>query len=149
MNPEMKKVLTALVLGVVVITATSGQPAARTEVVKLVESTKSWNGAPLPGYPAGTPQVTILKITIPPHTALKTHKHPVINAGVVLKGELTVSAETGETMIIKAGEPIVELVNLWHYGKNEGSEPVELMVFYAGIVGTPITVPKDGEARDH
>lgn len=145
----MKKVLIGLGLCVSVIATASGQPAARTEVVKLVESSKSWNGAPLPGYPAGTPQVTILKITIPPQTALKTHKHPVINAGVVLKGELTVSTETGETMIIKAGEPIVELVNIWHYGKNDGREPVELIVFYAGVEGTPITVPKAGEVRDH
>jgi quercetin dioxygenase-like cupin family protein len=145
----MKKVSIALGLGFIVLTAAYGQNPPKTEVVKLVESTKSWNGAPLPAYPAGTPQVTILKITIPPHTALKTHKHPVINAGVVLKGELSVSTETGESMVIKAGEPIVELVNIWHYGKNDGNEPVELIVFYAGIEGTPITVPKGNEARDH
>ena len=145
----MKKVSIVLGLCFIVMTASYGQNVPKTEVVKLVESTKSWNGAALPSYPAGTPQVTILKITIPPHTALKTHKHPVINAGVVMKGELTVSTEKGETMIIKAGEPIVELVNIWHYGKNDGNEPVELIVFYAGIEGTPITVPKGDEARDH
>jgi len=117
--------------------------------VKVVESSKSWNGAMLPAYPAGTPQITILKITIPPHTALKTHKHPVINAGVVLKGELMVSTETGETRMIKAGEPIIELVDIWHYGKNDGNEPVELIVFYAGVEGTPLTIPRGNEARDH
>jgi quercetin dioxygenase-like cupin family protein len=145
----MKRVTIVLGLFLIVMTASYGQNVPKTEVVKLVESSKSWNGAALPSYPAGTPQVTILKITIPPHTALKTHKHPVINAGVVLKGVLTVSTETGESMIIKAGEPIVELVNIWHYGKNDGHEPVELIVFYAGIAGTPITVPKGDEARDH
>jgi quercetin dioxygenase-like cupin family protein len=145
----MKRISIALGLCAVMITTMYGQNVPKTEVVKLVESSKSWNGAPLPAYPAGTPQVTILKITIPPHTALKTHKHPVINAGVVLKGNLSVSTETGESMIIKAGEPIVELVNIWHYGKNDGDEPVELIVFYAGVEGTPITVPKGNEARDH
>ncbi|MCD9018016.1 cupin domain-containing protein [Parachryseolinea silvisoli] len=145
----MKRVSIILGLFLIVMAAAYGQNVPKTEVVKLVESSKSWNGAALPGYPAGTPQVTILKITIPPHTALKTHKHPVINAGVVLKGELTVSTETGESMLIKAGEPIVELVNIWHSGKNDGNEPVELIVFYAGIEGTPITVPKGDGARDH
>jgi quercetin dioxygenase-like cupin family protein len=145
----MKRVSIVAGLFFIVMAASYGQNVPKTEVVKLVESSKSWNGAALPSYPAGTPQVTILKITIPPHTALKTHKHPVINAGVVLKGVLTVSTETGESMILKAGEPIVELVNIWHYGKNDGNEPVELIVFYAGIEGTPITVPKGDEARDH
>jgi quercetin dioxygenase-like cupin family protein len=145
----MKRVSMVLGLFLIVMAAAYGQNVPKTEVVKLVESSKSWNGAALPGYPTGTPQVTILKITIPPHTALKTHKHPVINAGVVLKGELTVSTETGESMLIKAGEPIVELVNIWHYGKNDGNEPVELIVFYAGTEGTPITVPKGDGARDH
>jgi quercetin dioxygenase-like cupin family protein len=145
----MKRVSIILALFFIVIATSYGQNVPKTEVVKLVESSKSWNGAPLPSYPAGTPQVTILKITIPPHTALKMHKHPVINAGVVMKGVLTVSTEKGESMIINAGEPIVELVNIWHYGKNDGHEPVELIVFYAGIEGTPITVPKGDEARDH
>ncbi|MBT1711214.1 hypothetical protein KK062_23420 [Fulvivirgaceae bacterium PWU5] len=37
----------------------------------------------------------------------------------------------------------------WYYGKNDGNEPVELIVFYAGIEGTPITLPKGDEAWDH
>jgi len=144
----MKRIGVVLAFCITVSTSYAQTPA-RTEVVKVVESSKSWNGAMLPAYPAGTPQITILKITIPPHTALKTHKHPVINAGVVLKGELMVSTETGETRMIKAGEPIIELVDIWHYGKNDGNEPVELIVFYAGVEGTPLTIPRGNEARDH
>ena len=70
------------------------------------------------------------------------HKHPEINSGVLLKGELTVISETNDTLFFKAGEPIVELVNSWHFGRNDGNGPVEIIVFYAGINGTPITIKR-------
>jgi quercetin dioxygenase-like cupin family protein len=60
----------------------------------------------------------------------------------LLKGELTVVTENNETLHLKAGDPIVEVVNKWHYGKNEGNEPAEIIVFYAGTRDTPITVKK-------
>jgi len=40
---------------------------------------------------------------------------------------------------VKAGEPIVEVVNTLHYGINEGTVPAEIVVFYAGAAGTPIS----------
>ena len=113
------------------------------EVITLAKSTKSWNGNPLPKYPEGEPEVTILKITIPPKTTLPLHQHPEINAGVLLKGNLTVISETRDTLHIKTGDSIIELVNKWHYGINEGSNPVEIIVFYAGIKGKPVTVKKE------
>lgn len=113
------------------------------EVVTLTKTSQSWNGTSLPDYLDGAPEITILKITIPPKTKLAVHKHPEINAGVVLKGILTVESESGEQTQIHAGEPIVELVNAWHFGKNDGRVPVELIIFYAGVKGTPITVLKE------
>lgn len=110
------------------------------EVTTLVKTTESWNGKQLPKYPDGNPEITILKIIIPPKTKLPLHKHPNINAGILLKGELTVISEANDTLYLKAGEPIVELVNTWHFGRNDGTEPVEIIVFYAGIQGTPITI---------
>ena len=41
---------------------------------------------------------------------------------------------------MEAGDAVVEVVDTWHYGKNEGSETAEIIVFYAGIQGEPITV---------
>jgi quercetin dioxygenase-like cupin family protein len=64
----------------------------------------------------------------------------VINAGILLKGELTVVDEKGNVLKMKAGDPIVEVVNTVHYGKNEGDEPVEIVVFYAGAEGMEIVV---------
>ncbi len=106
----------------------------------LTKTSSSWDGKTLPDYGKGKPEVTILRITFPPKVQLPLHKHPVINAGVLLKGELTVVTEGNEILHLKAGDPIVELVNKWHYGKNEGNEPAEIIVFYAGIKDTPITI---------
>jgi len=117
---------------------------ASCSVEVLARSGSSWDGSGLPAYPAGRPEVTILKITIPPGARLPRHEHPVINAGVLLRGELTVMTDRGGKLHMKAGDSIVEVVNTWHYGVNEGKEPAEIVVFYAGTTGRPITV-KAGE----
>jgi quercetin dioxygenase-like cupin family protein len=109
------------------------------QVVKLVETTKSWNGDTLPKYPDGNPKVTVLKITIPPKTALHKHYHSVINTGIMLKGKLTVVDKDGNILKLKAADVIVELVNKVHYGINESNKPAEIVVFYAGTVDLPIT----------
>ncbi len=108
----------------------------------LAKTSSSWDGKALPNYAKGKPEITVLRITFPPKVQLSLHKHPVINAGVLLKGELTVVTEDKKTLHLKAGDPIVEVVNTWHYGKNEGNEPAEIIVFYAGIQGMPITIEK-------
>lgn len=114
----------------------------------LVKTDNSWNGSSLPNYTPGKPEITILRIQIPPKTELPLHKHPVINAGVLLKGQLTVITETKETLHLKAGDPIVEVVNTWHYGINEGDETAEIIVFYAGTQELPITVKQQSPSPD-
>jgi len=118
------------------------QDVNKVKVDVLAKTSSSWDGSSLPDYPRGKPQITILRVTIPPGVQLAVHKHPVINAGVLLKGELTVVTEDDKILHLKAGDPIVEVVNKWHYGKNEGNKPAEIIVFYAGIVGMPITIKK-------
>jgi len=94
----------------------------------------------LPAYPQGKPEITILRISIPAGTKLDTHSHPVINAGVLISGKLTVVTKDGKTLYLKAGDAIVEVVNTLHYGMNEGKVPADIILFYAGGVDTPITV---------
>lgn len=113
------------------------------ETVTLIEASKSWNGEDLPQYPDGKPKITILKITIPPHSKLSIHKHLVINAGVLTKGELTVVDEQSNTLHLKAGDALVELVNTCHFGENNGNSPAEIIVFYAGTEDLPITLTEN------
>lgn len=135
----MKKIiLTIFFTSFVVITACAENSKTVT-VEQLAKSTKSWDGDNLPAYPQGQPEVSILRIQIPAGAKLEIHNHPVINAGVLLKGELTVVSED-KTLHLKAGDSIVELVNKKHFGKNEGMETAEIIVFYAGIENRPITI---------
>lgn len=108
----------------------------------LAKTSLSWDGSRLPDYPKGTPEITILRIKIPPGGELPLHKHPVINAGVLLNGELTVVTEDNRILHLKAGDSIVEVVNKWHHGRNEGSGMAEIIVFYAGALDVPITIEK-------
>ena len=123
-------------------TAPRGDPAGGgTPVVQqLARSTRSWNHELLPSYPTGQPEVTILRIEIPPGARLEPHRHPVINAGILTKGDLTVVTADGKTLQLKAGDSIVEVVNTLHYGFNPGTGPAEIVVFYAGEQGQPVTV---------
>ncbi len=114
--------------------------AAPPHVKELVKTTQSWDGQVLPAYPQGQPEITILRITIPAGARLATHKHPVINAGVLLSGQLTVVTSDGKELHLTAGDPIVEVVNTLHYGFNPGAVPAEIVVFYAGVAGAPITI---------
>ncbi len=136
----MKKILYGICF---ILSLTSNVWAQEVNTVKvdvLATTSASWDGRSLPNYAKGKPEITILRIKIPQGVQLPLHKHPVINAGVLLKGELTVVTKDQETLHLKAGDSIVEVVDKWHYGINEGNEPAEIIVFYAGVQGIPITI---------
>jgi quercetin dioxygenase-like cupin family protein len=111
------------------------QPIIRSET--LLQSRSSWDGEPYTAYPAGQPELSVLKITIPPHTELKWHTHPMPNAGYILSGELTLEKkEDGKRQHFSAGQVVPEMVDALHRGVT-GDAPVTLIVFYAGIEGMP------------
>lgn len=118
----------------------SAPEAATGQVVvqELVKSTTSWDGSTLPPYPRGQPEITIKRVIIPVGGRLELHRHPVINAGVLVRGHLTVKAVSGKSIEVSAGEPLVELVDTVHYGCNTGTEPAEILVIYAGTTNQPV-----------
>lgn len=121
----------------------SGSATDVTSPVKarvLAKAPESWDGRALPPYPATQPEITILRLSIPPGTQLPWHKHPVINAGVLIQGELTVVTEDGQTLILRAGDPIIEVVETMHYGFNSGRTDADIIVFYAGTPDKAVTV---------
>lgn len=136
----MEKIFCGIFLTLLLSSHAWSRDVNTVKVDVLAKTSTSWDGGTLPDYATGKPEVTILRITIPPKVKLPLHKHPVINTGVLLKGELTVVTEDKKTLHLEAGDPIVEVVNTWHYGINEGNLPAEIIVFYAGIEGTPITI---------
>lgn len=138
----MKKIFYVISLTIIISTSCWALDAKGVKVEELARTGLSWDGATLPDYPKGRPEITILKITVPPETELPLHKHPVINAGVLLTGELTVVTEDNKTLHLKAGDSIVEVVDKWHYGKNEGDIAAEIIVFYAGTKEGAITIKR-------
>jgi len=136
----MKKLLGAICLVLLMSSPVLALDAGGIQVDVLANSYSSWDGRLLPPYAEGPPEITVLRIQIAPGAQLPLHEHPFINAGVLLRGTLTVITNQNETLHLKAGEAIVEVVDKWHYGRNDGYEPAEIVVFYAGIVGQPINV---------
>lgn len=63
--------------------------------VVVADAATSWDGVCLPAYPAGAPRLSVVRFTVEPRARLPLHRHPVINAGMVLQGELTVVAAGG------------------------------------------------------
>jgi quercetin dioxygenase-like cupin family protein len=137
------RLISVTLLASLFLSASADDPAI--EIEALIKSTQTWAGDPLPEYPEGQPEITLLRITIPPHAKLPLHYHPVINAGILLEGELTVNVSDGSEKHLKAGDTLVELVNINHFGENTGDVPAVILVFYAGIEGSPITVKVDSK----
>lgn len=112
-------------------------------VQQITKTEKSWNGAQLPDYPTTQPEITVLKISIPPKAKLPVHKHPLISVAYLVKGELTVSLENNsKSLTLKPGDVDTEVINTWHYGVNHGDVTAELIVFYAGTAGVPLSINK-------
>jgi quercetin dioxygenase-like cupin family protein len=113
-------------------------PQVRTE--QLLQTTHSWDGTEYTRYVSGQPQITILRISIPPNTALNWHEHPMISAGYVLSGQITLEIKgKSERKTFHAGEALAESVNTVHRGFTT-HQPVELVVFYAGTAGVPLSI---------
>jgi quercetin dioxygenase-like cupin family protein len=113
---------------------------SRVKVEQLLQTTHSWDGTAYAGYVSKQPEITILKISIPPNTTLDWHQHPMINAGYVLSGQITLEKkETGQRMVFHAGQALAESVNTVHRGFTS-DQPVELIVFYAGTPGLPLSI---------
>lgn len=130
----------ALALSCLPLAACSA-PASPTAISKeiLLQSSTSWDGTAYSAYPTGVPQLTLLKLHIPANTRLDWHTHPMPNVAYILSGELTVEAkDTGRTIALKSGDSLAEMVATTHRGKT-GEKPVELIVFYAGSPGMPLS----------
>jgi quercetin dioxygenase-like cupin family protein len=131
--------LTALLAALVVCAAACTAVPTSVSVETLLKAEASWDGAPYERYPDGAAELTVLRITIPPRTALPWHRHPMPNAAYVVSGELLVEKrDGGQTIRLVAGDVLPEMVNGEHRGVT-GDAPVVLIVFYAGARGLPVS----------
>ncbi len=115
----------------------------------LLQANHSWNGKPYTRYPTGQPQLTMIRVRIPPRTALPWHTHPFPNAGYVLSGDLTIQdRDSGKSHTFHAGEAFAESVDDVHRGV-AGDEPTVLILTYAGAGNTPTSTPIKGGKQEY
>ena len=134
------KCLVAIAVGLSLLgCSTQSKEAAHIEKEVLLERSESWDGMPYKAYPSGPPQLTLIRLKIPAHTQLPWHTHPMPNAAYIVSGELTVEArKIGVTRTLRPGQTLAEMVGTEHRGFT-GDTPVELLVFYAGSAGMPLS----------
>ena len=137
MTKVMKSII---VLFVMTLCITNVSYSAEKEV--LLKTTSTWDNAGYKKLKIKTPEATVLKIIIDVNEELPMHKHDLVNIAYVKKGILTVITDDNKSITLHEGEVLPELVGKYHYGKNAGNEPVELIVFYLGQKGTPLSVNK-------
>jgi len=117
----------------------------------ILKTETSWDGKPL-AYPPGQAEITGMLVEIAVGGETGWHQHPVPSFGLVLEGELEVQLKSGETKLLKAGDPIAEVVDTAHNGRNVGASPVRIVVFYAGAAGSKLSLqaarPGDGPHRE-
>ena len=113
-----------------------GAPATRGDT--LLESNTSWDGGAI-GYPEGDARITSMILRLVPGEETPFHCHPVPTMGYVLSGSVQVTTEHGKTQRFNAGSALVEVMKTAHRGRAVDG-PVELLVFYAGADGVPVTV---------
>ncbi len=110
------------------------------KISELLRTGSSWDGAELPDYPSGRPELVCRRMEFPAGSRLGWHHHPVINYGIVEQGELTIVGLDGREKTVRQGEALAEMVGTVHRGENRGTVPVILNMFYVSQEGMELTV---------
>jgi quercetin dioxygenase-like cupin family protein len=106
------------------------------------------------------PELALGRVTIMPGAAIPVHYHPGTQIGVVVQGELTYTVFTGETawyraadpsadpyliqpgetVVVPAGDAVVETPGAIHQGSNAGDEPLVIYLSTLFPTGAPRAV---------
>lgn len=114
----------------------------------LLRSGCAWNGSLYLGYPLGQPQLTVQRLSLAAHERLDWQVHPMPSALYVLKGELRLETRDGtQSTRVLEGEAAGCLMNIIHR-LIAGAEPVEALLFHAGVEGMPVGLGERGEMPD-
>lgn len=110
------------------------------KTTELIRTSQSWDGAFLPDFPQGRPELRVIRLDFPVGAKTGWHHHAVVNYGIVQQGELTIVCQDGSEKTFHAGEPLVEVIGTIHRGENRGRKPVVLVMFYYSEPGAEITI---------
>jgi quercetin dioxygenase-like cupin family protein len=92
-------------------------------------------------YPTNGPaHVTAAIVTLAPGARTVLHKHGVPLFAYVLEGEITVDYGDRGKRTYRAGDAIMEAMEVPHFGADAGSQPVRILTVYMGAEGAPADV---------
>ena len=114
-------------------------PGVRSKVV--LKTTVTSNGEAIRYPVGGRPEVTAAEVEIAPGAETGFHLHPGPVYAWMVAGSMTIDAAGGSSRTYVAGDAIVEMTGVPHSGRNTGSVPAKLLVFYLGTEGASVTVP--------
>jgi quercetin dioxygenase-like cupin family protein len=114
-------------------------------------------GTTLPGNAPGQ-RLGLWHYTIPAGSALVPHRHPGWQIARIASGSLTYrilagtvtvirangdqqSPGAGQTIMLAAGDTVIENPGVEHFGANDGSAPVEIYASSLFADGEPVAIP--------
>ena len=134
----------AAALAVAAIVLPTGHAAAHDNgypAVPLLSTTTTIVGEPL-HYPApAAAKVTAAIVTVAPGDKTIVHKHGVPMFACILGGELVVDYGDHGKRTYRQGQSFVEAMDVAHFGINNGTEPVRILVVYMGADGAENVIP--------
>lgn len=139
--------LGALTLAIIASTANAGDYAGGVSAKLVLRTTTTSSGEKVAYPTTKQAEITAMRVDIAPGSETGWHLHPFPVYAWVVSGSLTIELEGGKRHSYEEGDAIVEAVGTLHNGKNQGTVPVRLLVFYTGSEGAPNVErpPKPGQ----
>jgi quercetin dioxygenase-like cupin family protein len=126
----------------VLLAFSSGAALAREEakgyypVQELLVTGKTVVGEDIRYPVTGAPKITVAVVTVAPGAPAAFHRHPVPLVAYILEGELTVDYGAKGAKTFRAGDALVEAMDVPHRGMNLGNSMVKLLAVYIGAEGS-------------
>lgn len=126
--------LTLLLAGLLLAAPAMAQAPARPDL--LLRET-------IAGMPRGERQeVQVLTATIAPGQSTVFHTHAFPVTVYVLEGTFTLDLQGRETLVVRAGQSMIEPPNVAMTGHNRSAtEPTRVVIFFVADPGTPFLHP--------
>jgi len=138
----MKKYfLTLTLLAIISLTARSQYRGLNIKELLRTDTTSIGQKITYPDF--ADPEVTMLKITIPPGKSTGWHKHNIPVFAYVVKGVLTVELEDHQIKKFKEESTFAEVRNTYHNGTNKEDSDLVLIAIYMGGKEQKLSIPKE------
>ena len=92
-------------------------------------------------YPTNGPaHVTAAIVTLAPGAKTVLHRHGVPLFAYILEGEITVDYGDRGKRTYRAGDALMEAMDVAHFGADAGPQPVRILTVFIGAEGAPADV---------